>query len=254
MSSISGISGGTDYYSAAIASGIKLQSSADGAAEMAIAEKERSIVNGYDQGTENSKDAQNLLNVADSAMSNIADNLNRMRELAVQASNSAVLSNDDLKLIQDEVDQLKQGISDIASNTQFNSKNLLDGSYQDEHIASNPDASGKDISIGAMTLQALGIEDFDVTGDFSIDTIDNALSKVSESRSNVGAQSNALDYAISYSTNSSINLSSALSRTEDTDIAEAASELQKAKLLQNYQLLMQKKKQENEQNKFGALF
>ena len=255
MSSISGVStSGTDYYSGAIASGIRLQSAADGAAETAIAEKERSQVNGYDQGTENAKDSKNLLNVADGAMANIADSLNRMRELAVQASNSAILSTSDLKSIQGEIDQLKQGIADISANTQFNSKKILDGSYQNQHIANEPDGSGKNMTIDSTALQALGIEDFDVTKDFSISTIDNALSMVSDNRSSVGSQTNALDFAINYSTNSSLNLSSSLSRTEDTDIAQAASDLQKNKLLEQYQLLMQKKQQEEEQNKFGGLF
>lgn len=252
MSSISNVSG-SSYYSQ-IASGVKLQSAADGASELAIAEKENAQINGLNMGQRNAEDGRSLLNVADGAMGGIADNLQRIRELAVQASNTAILSDEDRQMIQDEVEQLKQGISDIANNTEFNKKNLLDGSYQDGFIASGPNGSGMMLNIGDSTLKALGVEDFDVTGDFSIQTIDDALSKVSSNRSVIGAQSNALDYTISYNSQASINLTSAVSRLEDADIAKVASELNKQKLLQSYQLIMQKKQQEQERQRFSIFY
>ncbi|MCH5268876.1 MAG: flagellin FliC5 [Lachnospiraceae bacterium] len=253
MSSISGVSGVNPYGSSLesqIASGSKLQSAADGAAEMAIAEKENAQINGLDQGRRNAEDGKSLLNVADGAMSGIADNLQRIRELAIQASNSAILSDEDLQSIQYEIDQLKQGISDIANNTEFNKKKLLDGSYGDGYIQSGANAGqGLTLNIGAATLESLGIQDFDVTGDFSLQTIDDALAKVSSNRSMIGAQSNALDYTIAYNSQASINLTSAVSNLEDADIAKVASELDKQKLLQSYQIMLQKKQQEQEQEK-----
>ncbi len=252
MSSISNVSG-SSYYSQ-IASGVKLQSAADGASELAIAEKENAQINGLNMGQRNAEDGKSLLNVADGAMGGIADNLQRIRELAVQASNTAILSDEDRQMIQDEVEQLKQGISDIANNTEFNKKKLLDGSYGDGYIASGPNGSGMTLDIGDSTLKALGIEDFDVTGDFSIQTIDDALSKVSSNRSVIGAQSNALDYTISYNSQASINLTSAVSKLEDADIAKVASELNKQKLLQSYQLMMQKKQQEQERQRFSIFY
>ncbi len=254
MSGISGISSSMDPYSSQIASGTKLQSAADGASEMAIVEKENAQVNGLNMGQRNAEDGKSLLNVADGAMSNIEDMLQRMRELAIQASNSAVMSDEDLQMIQDEVDQLKQGISDVANNTEFNRKKLLDGTYGDGHIASNPDGSGTTLNLGDATLKALGIEDFDVTGDFSVQTIDDALSKVSSDRSAIGAQSNGLDFMISYNSLASINLTSATSRMEDADIAEVVSEMKKQQTLQTYQLMAQKKQQEEEQKRFQLLF
>ena len=254
MSGISGISSSMDPYSSQIASGTKLQSAADGASEMAIVEKENAQVNGLNMGQRNAEDGKSLLNVADGAMSNIEDMLQRMRELAIQASNSAVMSDEDLQMIQDEVDQLKQGISDVANNTEFNRKKLLDGTYGDGHIASNPDGSGTTLNLGDATLKALGIEDFDVTGDFSVQTIDDALRKVSSDRSAIGAQSNGLDFMISYNSLASINLTSATSRMEDADIAEVVSEMKKQQTLQTYQLMAQKKQQEEEQKRFQLLF
>lgn len=255
MSSISGAAGNSYQNTVShIASGIKLQHAADGASELAIAEKENAQINGLGMGQRNAEDGKSLLNVADGAMSGIADNLVRMRELAVQASNTAILSNEDRSMIQDEINQLKQGISDIANNTEFNKKKLLDGSYSDGYIMSGPNGSGLTLDIGDSTLKALGIEDFDVTGNFSIQTIDKALGMVSSNRSTVGAQSNSLDYTISYNSQAIINLNSAASRLQDTDIAEAASEMDKQNLLQTYQLIMQKKQEEQEQQRLGLFF
>lgn len=248
MSSISGI--GADPYGQ-IASGIKIQSAADGAAELAIIEKQNAQINGYDRGRQNVEDGKSLIDTADAAMGEIADNLQRMRELAVQASNTAVLGDEDRRMIQDEIDQLKEGISDIANNTEFNKKKLLDGSYTDMYIASGPNEQGLTLDIGSATLAALGIEDFDVTGNFDIQTIDNALSQVSSNRSTLGAQSNGMEHVLAYNSIASLNLNSAVSNKQDTDIAEAVSELKKQQVLQNYQLLMQKKKQESEANKLG---
>ena len=253
MSSISSVAENGYYNSIShIASGTKLNSSADGATELAIAVKEDAQVNGLNMGKRNAEDGSSLLKVADGAMGNIADGLTRIRELAVQASNTAILSDEDLRMIQDEVDRLKQGISDIANNTEFNKKKLLDGSYSDGYIAAGPnDGSGLTLDIGSATLQALGIEDFDVTKNFSVQTIDKALGMVSANRGTIGAQSNALDNVISYNSVAAINMNAAASRLRDTDIAESATEMSKNKLLQTYQLLMQKKQQEQERQKFS---
>ena len=151
-------------------------------------------------------------------------------------------------------DQLKQGISDIANNTEFNKKKLLDGSYSDGFIATGANGSGVTLDIGNATLQALGIEDFDVTGDFSVQTIDKALGMVSSDRSTIGAQSNSLEYSVSYNSEAAINLNAAASRLKDTDLAETATEMSKKKLLQTYQLLMQKKQQDQERQKFSLFF
>ena len=101
MSSISGVAGSAYSSSLSqIASGIKLQSAADGASEMAIVEKQNAQINGLNMGERNAQDAKSLLNVADGAMDGIADNLQKMRELAIQASNTAVLSDEDRQMIQ----------------------------------------------------------------------------------------------------------------------------------------------------------
>ncbi len=85
-------------------------------------------------------------------------------------------------------------------------------------------------------------------------TIDKALGMVSSDRSTIGAQSNSLEYSVSYNSEAAINLNAAASRLKDTDLAETATEMSKKKLLQTYQLLMQKKQQDQERQKFSLFF
>lgn len=243
----------TNIYSH-IASGKRLQKAADGASQLAIVQKENAQIRGYDRGTRNAQDGLSALNVADGAMSGIADSLQRMRELALQASNSALMSNDERKMMQQEVEQLKQGIADIANYTEFNTKKLLDGSNQNMYIASDANGEGMNIDTGNATLQALGIADFDLTGKFSVKTIDNALNQVSYTRSSVGAQSNALDATIAYNRNASYNHTHAASRMEDTDIAKAATELQKQRTLQTARFMMQNKQKEQQEQQLRMFY
>ena len=177
----------------------------------------------------------NVLNVADGALSSMYDSLSRIRELGLQASNSAIYSKDELSMMQAEIDQIKQGITDIARNTQFNGLKLLDGSMATMLVN--------------VTLEELGIADFDVTKKFDIRDIDNALKKVTSAQSSIGAQSNRLAYTIMNNQNTSYNLESAFSSLRDTDMAEEMSDLHKNQILEQVRLNMQKKRMEQEEQK-----
>lgn len=241
MNGITGINSSSYYDYGKLASGKRLQSASDGAAELAIATKINSQVNGYDVGIRNMQSGKDLINIADGAMGGVNDYLQRIRELALQASNSAIYSNDDLGGIQQEIEQLKQGINDIATQTQYNAQNILDGSKTSFQIAANGNGGSVTVNTASSLLEELGIADFDVTKDFDLDAIDRALMKVSGSRSSMGAKSNALDYAISYNANASYNLVGAQSRLEDLDYPKAISEQKKQETLQLYSLMMQKR-------------
>ena len=103
-------------------------------------------------------------------------------------------------------------------------------------------------------MQALGIADFDLTKNFDIQSIDDALAKVSSNRSSIGASSNSLDYTIGYNTHTSYNLTRAVSQMEDTDIAQAVTDLNKQKLLDTVKVMMQKRQQEQEEKKRANWF
>lgn len=187
-----------------------------------------------------------MLNVSDAVLRSITDYLQRIRELAVQAANTATVSDSDRANMQKEVEQLKQGITDAAKNTSFNTKPLLDGSNAVFNIATDSNGNSVTVNGANITLDALGIADFDLTGNFSIDDIDKAIDNVISQRSDTSAKSNALEYACNYNTSVALNSTAAKSRLDDLDFADAVSEKKKQETLHEYALFAQKKKAEEE--------
>lgn len=240
---VSGISN-LDY--SYLASGKRINSAADDASGLAIANKMESQTRALDAGTDNARTAKDLLNVADGGLNSIHSSLQRMREISVKASNSAIYGADDLAAMQKEIEQLKFSIEDAAKGTEFNKISLLDGSRADLNIATNPDGTGMEIQLTNATLEALGIADYDVTGDFNLSKLDDAIGQVSEARSKIGARSNALDSRINYNSYASSNLVGAQSKIEDLDIPKAISDLKKDQVINEYKLFFQKKVMENE--------
>jgi len=156
------------------------------------------------------------------------------------------MSTSDKESIQMEIDQLKQDISATASNTTFNTKHVLSGTELEYNIATG--SGNKSISGSNATLEALGIADFDVTGDFDISVLDDAIDKVSSQRSTSGAQYNALEHAYNYNQNAAYNITSAESELTDLDYGEAVTQKKTQEALLQYSIFAQKKKQENESN------
>lgn len=246
--------GAYNHYAQSLASGSRINRAADGASEMAILQKEDAQVRGFDQGAENIGAGKSALNIADGALGQVTDYLQRMRELGVKASNG-LLSDSDRQSIQAEIDQLKQGISDVAGMTSYNEKNLLDGTTRGVSIAMDTNGTGKEINFGNATLKNLGIEDFDVTsGAVDLKAIDKAMESINSSRSTVGAQANALEYAYNSNRNTAFNLTSGMSRMGDTEYGDYVSKLQKQQTLDTYRLMMQKKNMENKHRNTMALF
>lgn len=138
------------------------------------------------------------------------------------------------------------GIQYTATATQFNEMKLLDGSMADMEIASNPDGTGIKIQMENLSLKGLGLEGYNVTGNFDISAIDAAMKKINDARSSTGASTNALEHAYNYNTGASYNLLSSRSRIEDLDIPKAVSEQQKSKLLGDYRMGMLRKKMQND--------
>lgn len=242
MNGISGISTTSPYLYGQIASGNRLTSAANGAAELAITENEKAQITGINTGTKNLDDGVSLLKTSDSAMGSITDSLQRMRELALRATNS-ILNPSNRASIQQEIEQVKQEIDRVASQTNFNGIQLLDGS-QTNGINLVGDAYGSEISINDSinsTIQALGLADFDVTKGFDIGAIDKALEQVTGDRSTLGAQYNKLEYAIDYNGYASENMTASMSRMGDTDIAKTLMELKHQQTLQSITMMLQKK-------------
>lgn len=228
-----------------IASGKKLNSAKDGASELAIANKILSELNGLNAGASNARDGQSVINIADGALGGITDSLQRIKELGIKAS-SGLNSASDKAAMQKEVDGLLEGIQQTASVTEFNTKSLLDGSMASMDLATNPDGTGMKIQMANSTLENLGIDGFDVRGNFDLGAIDKALEMVSSSRSSMGASYNALDYAYNSNSNTSLNLTGAYSNLADLDMPKAVSKLKQDEVLNDYRSMMLKKRMENE--------
>ncbi|MDE6517989.1 MAG: flagellin, partial [Acetatifactor sp.] len=184
-------------------------------------------------------------NIKDGALGSMQDSLQRIRELSLKASNG-LYGDDEKQMIQKEVDQLLEGIQYTATATQFNDMKLLDGSMADMDIASNPNGTGMKIQMENLSLKSLGLDGYNITGDFDISVIDSAMQKISEARSNTGASTNAMEHAYNYNNNASYNLLSARSRIEDLDIPKAVSDQKKNKLLGDYRMGMLRMKMQND--------
>jgi len=236
-----------DYYYTAVSTGKKITGASDDAAGLAISQKLTSQINGTNKAAQNALDAQNMLKTAEGSLSTITDGLQRMRELALQASNS-FYTHSDKQSIQYEIDELKSYIVNTVDTANHNTKNLFDANNDEFYFAVSADGSGKTVSMGGALLQSLGINDFDVTKSFDLNDIDKALDTVNSVRSGLGASYNGFEYTIENNLNSSLNLQSANSKILDADMAEYISEMKKTEVMDYYKLYMQKKAQENSGN------
>ncbi len=216
-----------------------------------ISEKLTSQERGLERATDNSRDAINLSNTAEGALNSVSDSLGRMRELAVQAGNGT-LTDSDRSTIQNEINGLKSGINDVLQNTEFNSIKVFDnfkGSVQ-----TGPNAGqNREIIVENTSIESLGIDGFDVTEDFDIAEIDKAIEKVSESRSNLGAQSNSLESNIRSNEVARENTLSSRSNAIGEDFEKSIIQLRQAQLKQQIENQTQSLQQKNEENRLSVL-
>src|ERR1019366_95825 len=149
-----------------LSSGLRINSAKDDAAGLAISDRMTAQINGLNQAARNANDGISLAQVADGALSSVTDNLQRMRELAVQSAN-ATNSSSDRAALQQEVSQLETEIDRVATQTQFNGINLLDGSFtaQQFQVGAN---SGQTIAISSVAVdpkaQAAAITSANIAG------------------------------------------------------------------------------------------
>lgn len=237
-----------------IASGSRINKASDDAAGLTISEKLKEESNGLTQGAKNAKDGASALDIADGALGSINDSLQRIYEISVKASNSIMYGPKELGAMQDEVKGLLDNIQSVAKGTEYNQMKLLDGSMADMELATNPDGTGMKIKMQNSTLEALGIDGYDVTGKFDIKRITDAIDKINGSRSSIGAATNALEYTYQSNNYTSQNTTAAQSQLADLDIAKAISEQRKNEVLDSYQYMMQKKQMEDEEKLAKGIF
>ncbi|MGN0327464.1 MAG: flagellin [Lachnospira sp.] len=218
-----------------LSSGYKINRAGDDAAGLSISEKMRSQIRGLNKASDNAQDGISLIQVAEGALNETHSILQRMNELATQAANDTNTSTD-RTAISAEINQLTSEINRIQSTTQFNTMNLLDGTFTGKNLQVGSLCGQKiAISIGNMNAATLGVSGLKV-GSFSdagasMSAIQKAIDAVSTQRSTLGALQNRLEHTINNLDTTSENTQSAESRIRDTDMAEEMVEYSKNNIL-----------------------
>ena len=232
---LNGVTNSLSKSTEKLSSGYRINRAGDDAAGLSISEKMRSQIRGLNKASSNAQDGISLIQVAEGALNETHSILQRMNELATQAANDTNTSTD-RTAIQQEVDQLTSEINRIQSTTQFNTMNLLDGSF----TGKNPQVGslcGQSISISITNMNAstLGISGLKVssfsTAGAAMASIQAAINSVSEMRSTLGALQNRLEHTINNLDTTSENTQSAESLIRDTDMASQMVDYSKNNIL-----------------------
>ena len=211
-----------------LSSGYKINRAADDAAGLSISEKMRSQIRGLNKASSNAQDGVSLVQTAEGALNETHSILQRMNELATQAANGTNTSVD-RSAIRAELDQLTSEINRIQSTTQFNTMNLLDGTFsgaKKEMKLQVGALSGQSINFSIANMcatkigltTALSVSTFTKAGSY-MKAVQDAIEVVSKQRSAMGAIQNRLEHTIANLDTTSENTQSAESRIRDTDMA-----------------------------------
>ncbi len=243
-----------------LSTGKRINSAKDDAAGLAIATSMTSQVRGMSQGIRNANDGISLAQTADGALDEVANMLQRVRELAIQSA-SGTYQDTDRDAMQQEVSALTDQIGDILTTTTFNGNTLFSttsgtdvtfdiqtGSNSGEKVTltsvaidgTNLDATALDVSTSAAASDTL-------------DHVDAALKSVNANRASLGAGQNRLESAINNLTSNVTNLSDARSRIEDADYSVETTSLAKAQILSQASTAMIAQANQAQQNVLSLL-
>jgi len=235
-----------------LSTGKRINSASDDAAGLAIASRMTAQIEGLGQAVRNANDAISLIQTADGALTEVTSMLQRMRQLAVQAATDTN-SSDDRAALNTEFGLLRTEINRIADNTQWNGENVLDGSAGslgalDFAVGGNANQIieitiknfSTDGSAATTTAAASNVTD-DISAsaitsvtfaNAAITALDTAIDQVNSERATLGATVNQLQYAADNLLNVKSNAEASRSRIEDTDYAEATTELARTQIIQ----------------------
>jgi flagellin len=245
-----------------VASGIRINRAGDDASGLAVSEKLRSQIRGLLRAEKNSEDGISFIQTAEGYLQETQDIIQRVRELAIQASNG-IYSTEDRMMIQVEVSQLIDEVDRIASHAQFNGMNMLTGRFAKEtglntitgsmwfHIGANMDQRER-AYIGTMSAQGLGLKNpsglphsatfislsTPENANAAIGSLDKALRLINKQRADLGAYQNRLEYAINGLLNGAENMQSAESIIRDADMATEMVNVSKYQILVQSSLAM----------------
>ncbi|MDR1462969.1 MAG: flagellin FliC [Azoarcus sp.] len=220
-----------------LSSGLRVNSSKDDAAGLAVAEKMNSQARGMTVAIRNANDGISLAQTAEAGMNVVGEHLQRMRDLAVQAA-SGQYDSDNRIALNTEYDQLKSEIDRVVSATNFNQKMLLDGTFASgvtfQVGATTTGESQIDISIGKVDTSVLGA---DISADAdtalsAISKIDDMINILNTNRAALGAVQNRFKGVLDQLAAAHESTEAARSRIMDADYADETAQLARAQVLQ----------------------
>ncbi len=242
---------GTKQSMEKLSSGYRINRAGDDASGLAVSEKMRSQIRGLHQASRNAADGISFIQTTEGYLQGSSDLLQRIRELAIQASNG-IYSSEDRMQIQVEVSQLVDEIDRIASHAQFNGMNMLTGRFARGigfnsvtasmwlHIGANMDQRER-IYIGTMTAGSLGVKQTGSGSIISLSTpelanrnisvLDSALKKINKQRADLGAYQNRMEMAVKSLDIGAENLQASESHIRDQNMADSTVELTRNQIL-----------------------
>lgn len=221
-----------------ISTGYRINRAGDDPAGLAISEKMRAQINGLNMASKNIQDGISMVQTAEGALNETHSMLQRMRELSVQSANDT-LTDDDRALIEVEFQELKKEVTRISTDTEFNTRKLLNGDNATTPLKIQVGANAGqtiDLTMNDMSADAIGLTDASIAtrdeAESALSTLDEAIKKVSMERAQMGAYQNRMEHAYNVNVNTAENLTAAESRIRDADIAKEMMNFTKASILQ----------------------
>jgi len=218
-----------------LSTGSRINSAKDDAAGLAIGQNMTSVIRGLNMAVRNLNDAINMVQTADGAMIEQTNMLQRMRELAVQASNG---TNSDTQVgyLDTEFQALVTQIGSISSQTTWNGMTLIDADHTFSFQSGATSGQTISVSMTSMSTSDLGIDTASISSTSaaaeSIATLDTAMNSINSQRATLGASINQMAYAADNLTNVSANTTASRSTIMDTDYAQATTQLAKNQIIQ----------------------
>ena len=240
-----------------LASGYKINRSADDAAGLSISEKMLKQIQGINKAIDNANDGMSMVNTADGAMDEMGGMLQRLNDLAMKGSNGT-LSADERSAINEEAGQLLSDINRVSGSTEFNEMHVLENKSAD--IQSGTDNTGSnrvEVSMKSVDADSLGVGGIDLStaegSRAALKPISDAIKTLQDQRSGLGAQYNRMSSTTRNLANVHENTTSAYSRVRDTDMASEMMKLRKNQLLNKAQQQMAQKNREDRAAQTNAL-
>ncbi len=214
-----------------LSSGLRINSAKDDAAGLAISERMTTQIRGLNQAARNANDGISLAQTAEGALSEVTNNLQRIRELAVQSAN-ATNSTSDRAALDAEVQTLIAEIGRVAADTTFNGVQLLNSaatlSFQ---VGAN---AGETVDVATVDVATVIAGDITTAANATtmLGSVDTALDTVNGVRADLGAAQNRFESIVRSVQTTSENLSASRSRIQDADFAAETANLTRAQILQ----------------------